>query len=133
MPQYTVRRIHLGKTAQVDALAHAAGQVYSRTLVFFWRTVRKQGIWLGPKHLMRLIPTDPDHLLHAHSVDAAVQSFFAGLASWRERRKSDPTAHPPRRRKWYFKIEWKRSAMKLADGVLRLSFSCGKGTCLKQW
>ena len=44
MPQYTVRRINLGKTAQLDALAHASGQVYSRTLVFFWRTVRKQGI-----------------------------------------------------------------------------------------
>lgn len=121
MPQYTVRRVNLGKTAQLDALAHAAGQVYSRTLVFFWRTVRKQGIWLRPKHLMRRIPTDPKHLLHAHSVDAAVQAFFAGLASWRKRRKSDPTANPPRRRKWYFKIEYKRSAMKLADGVLRLS------------
>jgi hypothetical protein len=92
---YTIRRVNIGKTAQLDALAHAAGQVYSRTLVFFWRTVRKQGIWLKPKHLMRLIPTDPDHLLHAHSVDAAVQSFFAGLASWRERRKSDPNANPP--------------------------------------
>jgi putative transposase len=67
--------------------------------------VRKQGIWLAPKHLMQLIPTDPEHLLHAHSVDAAVQAFFAGLASWRKRRKSDPTAKPPRRRKWYFKIE----------------------------
>ncbi len=29
---------------------------------------------------MRLIPTDPDHLLHAHSVDATVQAFFAGLS-----------------------------------------------------
>lgn len=105
MPQYTVRRINLGKTAQVYALAHAAGQVYSRTLVCFWRLVRKQGTWLGPKHLMRLIPTDPENLLHAHSVDAAVQSFFAGLASWRVRRKTDPNTKPPKRRKWYFKVE----------------------------
>jgi hypothetical protein len=37
MPQYTVRRITLGKTAQLDALAHAAGQVSSRTLVFALR------------------------------------------------------------------------------------------------
>src|SRR5947207_10776126 len=121
MPQYSVRRVKIGRTTQLDALAHASGQVYSRTLVFFWRTVRKQGIWLKPKHLMRLIPTDPDHLLHAHSVDAAVQAFFAGLSSWRKRRKTDPNAHPPKRRKWYFKIEYKRSAMKLEDGVLRLS------------
>ena len=133
MPQYTVRRINLGKTAQLDALAHAAGQVYSRTLVFFWRTVRKQGIWLKPKHLMRLIPTDPEQLLHAHSVDAAVQSFFAGLASWRERRKNDPTAKPPRRRKWYFKVEYKRSAMHLQDGTLRLSNGRGNDPLLLPW
>lgn len=131
--QYTVRRMNLGKTVQLDALAHAAGQVYSHTLVFFWRTVRKQGLWLKPKHLMRLIPTDPDHLLHAHSVDAAVQSFFAGLASWRERRKADPHATPPKRRKWYFKVEYKRSAMSLKEGVLRLSNGRGNDPLLLPW
>ena len=81
MLQYHVRRVHLGTTDQLDVLAHAAGQVYTRALVFFWRTVRHKGLWLKPKHLMRLIPTDPEHQLHAHSVDAAIQSFFAGLAS----------------------------------------------------
>src|SRR5216683_1628131 len=121
MPQYTVRRVNLGRTSQLDELAHASGQVYSRTLVFFWRTVRHKSIWLKPKHLMRLIPADPDHCLHAHSVDAAVQSFFAGLASWRERRKADPNARPPHKRKWYFRVEYKRSAMSLKDGTLRLS------------
>jgi putative transposase len=120
-PQYTVRRVQLGRTAQLDELAHASGQVYSRTLLFFWRTVRRKGLWLKPKHLMRLIPSDPDHLLHAHSVDAAVQAFFAGLASWRERRSMDPGAKPPRRRKWYFKVEYKRSAMRLHESLLILS------------
>lgn len=105
MPQYRVRRVHLGKTAQLDALAHAAGQVYSRTLVFFWRTVRKKNLWLKPSSLMRLLPTDPEHVLHAHSVDAAIQSFFAGLKSWRERRKMDPSAKPPRKRKRSFRVE----------------------------
>jgi hypothetical protein len=37
MPQYTVHHVNLGKTAQLDALAHAAGQVYSRALVFALR------------------------------------------------------------------------------------------------
>ena len=120
-PQYTVRRVQLGRTAQLDELAHASGQVYSRTLLFFWRTVRRKGLWLKPKHLMRLIPSDPDHLLHAHSVDAAVQAFFAALASWRERRTMDPGAKPPRRRKWYFKVEYKRSAMRLRESLLILS------------
>jgi hypothetical protein len=67
-PQYSVRRVNLGRTAQLDALAHACGQVYSRTLLCFWRTVRHKGLWLKPKHLMRLISTDPAQLLHSHSV-----------------------------------------------------------------
>jgi putative transposase len=133
MPQYHVRRVHLGKTDQLDALAHAAGQVYTRALVFFWRTVRHKGLWLKPKHLMRLIPTDPEHQLHAHSVDAAIQSFFAGLSSWRERRQADPNAKPPRRRKWYFKLEYKRSALSLEDGRLRLSNGRGNEPLLIPW
>lgn len=133
MTAYTVRRVYLGKTEQLDALAHAAGQVYTRTLVLFWRIVRHQGIWLKPKHLKRLIPTDPDHRLHAHSVDAAVESFFAALNSWRKRRQSDPQAKPPKRRKWYFKIEYKQSALSLKDGKLRLSNGRNRDPLILIW
>lgn len=131
--QYSVRRVHLGRTAQLDELAHACGQVYSRTLLFFWRTVRHKGLWLKPRHLMRLISTDPDHLLHAHTVDATVQAFFAGLSSWRERRKTDPTARPPRHRKWYFRIEYKSSAITLKDSLLILSNGRGKAPLVLSW
>jgi putative transposase len=120
-PQYSVCRVQLGRTAQLDALAHACGQVYSRTLLFFWRTVRHKDLWLKPRYLMRLIPADPEQLLHAHTVDATIQAFFAGLASWRVRRKTDPTANPPRYRKWYFRIEYKSSAIRLQDSLLILS------------
>ena len=48
MKNYQVRRVSLGKTNQCDELARECGRLYSQTLVSFWRTVRKQGIWLGP-------------------------------------------------------------------------------------
>lgn len=127
---YQVRRVNIGKTAQLDELAHACGELYSRTLVFFWRTVRHKGIWLKPKHLMRLFTSDQ---LHAHTSDACVQAFSAALKSWRERREMDPTAHPPRRRKWYFRIEYKRSAMLLKDGKLRLSNGRGNAPLMLNW
>ncbi len=127
---YQVRRVHIGKTAQLDELAHACGELYSKTLVFFWRTVRHQGIWLKPKHLMRLFTSEQ---LHAHTSDACVQAFFAGLKSWRERRKTDPTAKPPRKRKWYFRVEYKRSAMSLADGLLKLSNGRGNAPLVLEW
>ena len=127
---YQVRRVHIGKTALLDELAHACGELYSKALVFFWRTVRHKGIWLQPKHLMRLFTSEK---LHAHTSDACVQAFFAGLKSWRERRKTDPTAKPPRKRKWYFRVEYKRSAMSLKDGLLRLSNGKGNEPLILDW
>ena len=130
MAEYTIRRVHLGKTAQLDVLAHACGELYTQTVVFFWRTVRHKGLWLKAKHLMRLFTNDQ---LHAHTSDACVQAFFAALTSWRTRRESDPNAHPPRRRKWYFRIEYKQTAMKLSDGILRLSNGRGNDPLLLEW
>jgi putative transposase len=80
--------------------------------------VRHKGIWLKAKQLMRLFTSDQ---LHAHTSDACVQAFFAALSSWRARRKTDPNAHPPRRRTWYFRIEYKSSAITLKDSLLVLS------------
>jgi putative transposase len=41
---YQVRRVTIGKTKQLSELAHACGELYSKTLTFFWRTVRYKGI-----------------------------------------------------------------------------------------
>src|SRR6266699_5642235 len=128
---YQIRRVHVGKTAQLDELSHECGVLYSQTLVFFWRTVRHKGIWLKEKHLKRLFTS---HKLHAHTSDACVEAFFASLKSWRERKKAGaPDAHPPRRRKWYFRIEYKRSAMSLKEGTLRLSNGKGNAPLLLDW
>lgn len=127
---YQVRRVNIGKTSQLDELAHACGELYSTAVVFFWRTVRHKGIWLKPKYMMRLFTNEK---LHAHTSDACVQAFFASLKSWRERRKTDPTAKPPRKRKWYFRIEYKRSAMCLKDGKLRLSNGKGNAPLILDW
>jgi putative transposase len=128
---YRVRRVNIGKTDQLDELARECGRLYAQTLVFFWRTVRHKGLWLKPKHLMRLFTSKK---LHAHTADACVQAFFANLASWRERKKAgDPDARPPRKRKWYFRIEYKRSAMRLSDGKLRLSNGRGNEPLILDW
>ncbi|MHB8480781.1 MAG: transposase, partial [Vulcanimicrobiaceae bacterium] len=114
---YHVRRLKLGANSQLDELAKTAGALYSRTVVSFWRTVRK-GVWLRPFSLMRW-HTDPR--LHAHTADAVVQQFYGALKSWRKRRKEDPTAHPPRRRPRFARLQWKNSAIKLRNGKLVLS------------
>jgi len=127
---YQVRRVNIGKTAQLDELARECGKLYSQTVTSFWRTVRKKGIWLAPRHLMRWHTSDK---LHAHTADACVQAFFASLKSWRERRKSDPDAHPPRRRRYYFRIEYKSTAIRLKDGKLTLSNGRSNAPLMLDW
>ncbi len=127
---YTVRRVHVGNSPQLQELSHECGELYSKALVFFWRTVRHKGIWLKPKLMMQLFTSSK---LHAHTSDACVQAFYAALASWRELRQTEPHAKPPHHRRWFFRIEYKRSALLLKDGVLRLSNGKGNKPLLLPW
>lgn len=120
----------LPNTPQLDALARAAGALYSRVVVSFWRTVRKHGIWLKPSSMMRWHTSNH---LHAHSADAVVQSFYASLKSWRKRRRTDPQAKPPYRRRRYFRVQWKSSAIRVRDGKLILSNGRGNAPLIIPW
>lgn len=130
MPNYTVRKVKLEKTEQLDILARASGKLYSQTLVSFWRTVRKKGIWMSGYSMERW---QISPLLHAHSSDAVTQCFFASLKSWRKRRKTDPSSKPPRRRRWFFKLIWKSAAIKLKGNKLRLSNGKGNEPLIVNW
>ena len=130
MANYTVRKLKLEYCQQLKVLAHAAGELYSQTLVSFWRTVRKKNVWLSGYTMERWLMSDK---LHAHSSDAVTQSFFASLKSWRARRKTDPNSKPPRRRRWYYKLIWKSSAIKVKDGLLRLSNGKGNQPLIIHW
>lgn len=110
---YQVRQVNIGKTARLDELAHACGKLYSKTVVFFWRTVRHKGIWLKCAQMERIFTSDK---LHAHTSDATVQAFFASMKSWRKRRKTDSNAHPPRGRRRYFRIEYRKRDEKFEPG-----------------
>ena len=59
--------------------------------------------------------------------------FFASLKSWRSRRKTDPRSKPPRRRRWYYKLIWKSSAIKLKNGKLRLPNGKGNQPLIVDW
>ena len=115
---YSIRRKLVGQSELFQDLKRESGNIYSQTVTFFWRTVRKKGIWLKPKSLLRLFNSDK---MHAHSADHSVQSFFNSLKSWSELRKSDPNARPPRRRKYFFPVTWKNTAIRIKNGNLILS------------
>ena len=127
---YTIRKLKLGKTEQLDRLALASGDLYSQALIYFWRVVRKKGIWLSPTALMKLFRAEE---LHSQSAQAVVQSFCANLKSWRQRRKRDPNARPPRKRRRFYKVIWKSSAIRIRDGHLYLSNGKGNDPLVLSW
>lgn len=120
---YTVKKLDLSSTEQLDNLALAAGELYTRVLVSYWRVVRKKNIFLS-QYGMEKWHTSPH--LHAHSSDAIAGNFYAAIKSAQERKKSgDSEAKYPKRRKWFYKITWKSSAIRIKNGKLILSN--GKG------
>lgn len=116
---YSVKRLDLEKTEQLDKLARAAGELYSRILVSYWRVLRKKSIFLS-NYTMQKWHTSLD--LHAHSSDAIADNFYASIKSANERKKKgDTQAKYPRRRRYFFKITWKASGIRLRAGKLILS------------
>ena len=107
---YRVRKLKIGTSEQLDSLALASGELYSEALIYFWRVVRRKGIWLSSGAMEKICLTKK---MHAHSADAVVQSIFHALSSWRARREIDPKARPPRGQRKYFKLTWKKSAIRL--------------------
>lgn len=116
---YYVRRLNLNSNKDLcDKIAQESGKLYSQTVKFFWRTVRKKNLWLKPSSLMRLFNS---HQMHAHSADASVQQFFNALKSWKEVRKVVPGAKPPKRVRKYCSVIWKNSAIRVKNRQLVLS------------
>jgi len=127
---YTTRRIKIGKTERLDELAHEAGQVYSAVVVLFWRVIRHNRHWLSKYAMMKLIR---GLNLHSQTVQAIIDTFYESLASWHARRNTNPSAHPPRRRRWYHAIPFKESAITLKNGILTLSMGRGSEPITMPW
>ncbi|WP_284104557.1 hypothetical protein [Deinococcus sp. 43] len=114
--------------ARLDELSAAGGALYSQVLTTFWRTLRhsagkrkdhrRKAVYLSSSSLQKLFPKDPAGLLHSHSFEAVVDAFIASLDSARSRKKTNPKARFPKRRKQFFKVTFKSSGIRLRDGQL---------------
>jgi hypothetical protein len=78
-----------------DALNLASGQVYTGVLVSHWRTLREKSIWLSEKAGTKWSDYRTDAALHAHTIDAAQQSFYKASKTAKALKRIDPTARYP--------------------------------------
>lgn len=128
---YTVKKFGLASSEQLDNLASAAGDLYSKTVVSYWRILRKKGHFLSQYGMEKIHFSSR---LHAHTSDAIVGCFYASVKSANRRKKSgDKEARYPRRRRRFFKLVWKSSAIRIKDGNLVLSNGRGNQPLVIPW
>ncbi|MCL2815455.1 MAG: transposase [Oscillospiraceae bacterium] len=124
------RQKRIEKSDELDKLAHEAGIVYSTALVTFKRVLRKKNHWLTIYSMQRLIRNAK---LHSQSVQGIVEKLYQNIESWRQLRKSNPKARLPKKRRWYFAVPYKKSAIRIRDGKLILSNGKGNEPLVTEW
>jgi len=122
--------MRVGKSEQLEHLAREAGMIYTRTLVTFWKILRKKDQWLSKYGMQRLIRSKA---LHSQSTQGIVEIFYRNIESWKALRKSNPKARLPKRHKRYFTIPYKQDAIKVANGKLMLSNGRGNAPLVFDW
>ena len=100
------RQLKIPKIEQLDRLAHEAGIVYSQTLVYFRRILRKKNIWLSKTSMQKLIRNNN---LHSQTVQGITNIFYDNIDSWCKVRNSNPNAKLPKKRHWSFVLPYKSS------------------------
>jgi len=112
-------------------LQEESAEVWNQTLLFFWRTYRKKGIWLSANSLAKYNRSDQLDVpfnLHSQSVQSVIQQFDANRKTARKLRKSNPDIRYPHKTKRYFRVYWKAQAIHLNGRNIKLSN--GKGNKL---
>jgi len=120
-----VRKMKLGRSERLDSLCREAGRVYTMTVVWFWRHVRRHGVWLSQYGMQKRLQNGQPTILHSQSAQKAIQCFFHALKTWRATKEMSPNAKPPRKHKCFFKAVWKRVAIRQIGGDLVLSNAKG--------
>lgn len=130
---YYVRKTKVERTPHLDALALAAGYIYSQAVVWYWRHVRRHGAWLSQYGMQYRLNNGQPTILHSQSAQKAIECFYHALKTWKATKKTIPTAKAPRKTKKYYKVVWKKSAIKLASGKLWLANAKGTSALVFPW
>lgn len=128
-----VRKVKVGCGERLTELTLAAGSVYTSTVVWFWRHVRRQGVWLSQYGMQKRLNNGQPSILHSQSAQKAVECFFHALKTWRVERKTNPTIRAPYKLKRFYKVVWKKEAIRLRDGKLKLSNAKGTEPLVFDW
>lgn len=122
---------NITKTEYLDFLSHESGVVYSTALVIFKRLLRKKNIWLSKNSMQKILK---NMNLHSQTTQGIIDVLYDNIDSWRQKRKNgDINCRLPKKRRWYFNIIYKKSAIRLKNNKLILSNGKGNKPLEIEW
>jgi len=128
-----VRKLKIGRGERLDTLSLAAGSIYTAAVVWFWRHVRRNGAWLSQYGMQKRLNNGQPSILHSQSAQKAVECFFHALKTWRAARKENRSRRAPYKTKRFYKVVWKKSAIRVLGGKLLLSNAKGTDPLVFPW
>ena len=115
---YTTKILKINNTEQLKSLSIEAGKTYSEIVTKFYRILRKKNIFLSKYSIQKLIKNNN---LHSQTVQGLTDKFYTAWDAYKEAKKINPNAKPPKNRKKHFCIIYKESAIKLKGKCLTIS------------
>ena len=113
----------------LQGMSRLGGRIYSKTVSLTQETHDKKGFWLSDSGLKKYLKFK-EYPCHAHSVQAIIDDYCGARRAFFSNLKSDPTARPPFKRKWYHTFTWRASGITYKRGKLRLSMGRGNRDAL---
>lgn len=116
-----------GSRALADELNQESARHYNAVLTNHWRTYRKKGVWLSEKNAYRWEDRQSEGTtLHAHSRDAAQQTFYRSCKTARSLKKAGHgEARYPKHRRRFRTTIWKNTGIRRDGNQLLLARARG--------
>jgi len=108
-------------------LSRLSGRIYSKTVSTIFKLKQSKDIWLSKNDMEKLIKLYASGFaMHSQSKQGTVQQYYTNLKSFFKSMDKGDNPKPPYRTRKFNKVIYKKSAIRLKDGVLKLSN--GRGT-----
>lgn len=124
MSSYKVLQIKLNPDKRTSEyckfLQQESARVWNETIDYFWDTLRNTDEWLKENDLKQNVKGGQFNL-HSQSIQSVVEQLVANQKVTTKLRKDNPDIKYPYKRKRYFRIHWKSSAIKVDGRKIRLS------------
>lgn len=103
-------------------LSRLSGKIYSKTVSTIFKIKKSKDIWLSKNDMEKLIRLYADEFnMHSQSKQGIVQQYYTNLKSFFKSMDNADNPKPPYKTSKYNKVIYKKSAIKLTEGILRLS------------